>query len=217
MIINLHLHNKLVIVVGGGNEAKKRIKVLLTQGCKILVIADDLELELSKLIKKKKIRFKKQKVHNTNFLAKYKPFIIITTTDNHKLNKEIVQKANRLGILAYSSDDSEISSFANPAIIDFENVIQIGIFTSGKSPIMSKRLKNNIENVLRKSISRHDVALIKMHEGLRKIVKKHISSMRDRRQFLEAVINDRKIKQLIKDGKVKNAEKRALVMLENWQ
>ena len=38
----------------------------------------------------------------------------------------------RKGITVYSSDSPEDSDFSNPAIIDFENMIQIAIFTGGK-------------------------------------------------------------------------------------
>jgi len=39
MIVDLNLHDKIVIVIGGGNEAQKRINSLLKQNCDILVIS----------------------------------------------------------------------------------------------------------------------------------------------------------------------------------
>ncbi|MCH1607780.1 MAG: NAD(P)-dependent oxidoreductase, partial [Nitrosopumilus sp.] len=40
MIINLNLKDKKIIVVGGGNEAEKRIKSILNEKCEIIVISD---------------------------------------------------------------------------------------------------------------------------------------------------------------------------------
>ena len=40
MIVDLDLQNKTVVVVGGGNEAEKRINGIIRQGCEIIVISD---------------------------------------------------------------------------------------------------------------------------------------------------------------------------------
>jgi len=54
MIVDLNLHDKTVIVVGGGNEAQKRINSLLKQDCEILVISDSINSQINKLVKAKK-------------------------------------------------------------------------------------------------------------------------------------------------------------------
>ena len=40
LIIDLHLNEKTVIIVGAGNEALKRTKLLENEGCKIIVIGE---------------------------------------------------------------------------------------------------------------------------------------------------------------------------------
>ena len=132
MIINLNLKGKKVVIVGGGREALKRINSALNQKCEITLISDKISKPIENLVKKKKIIFKNQKLDNAKFLSKEKPFLVITTTDDKKLNQAIIKNAKNKGILAYSSDDSKNSDFSNPAIIDFENLIQIAVFTGGK-------------------------------------------------------------------------------------
>ena len=73
------------------------------------------------------------------FIAMLKPDMIITTTEDKKLNQKIINTAKKNNIIAYSSDNPDESDFSNPAIIDFEGMIQIAIFTGGSSPSMSKR------------------------------------------------------------------------------
>ena len=51
MIINLNLEGKKIIVVGGGNEAEKRIKSILNEKCEIIVISDSVNAQISKLVK----------------------------------------------------------------------------------------------------------------------------------------------------------------------
>ena len=55
LIIDLHLNGKTVIVVGAGNEALKRIKLLQNEGCKIIVIGEKPNSEITKLSKTKKV------------------------------------------------------------------------------------------------------------------------------------------------------------------
>ena len=61
MIVDLNLHDKTVIVIGGGNEAQKRINSLLKQDCEILVISDTVNSQINKLAKAKKIKLKKER------------------------------------------------------------------------------------------------------------------------------------------------------------
>lgn len=217
MIINLNIHDKKVIVIGGGKEAEKRITTLLKQDAKILVLSPDVTNKIKKLAIMKKIQIKNDTIKNTSFLTKHKPDIIITTTDNSKLNQKILQAAKKKKILAYSSDDPDSSDFSNPAIIDFEKTIQVAIFTGGKSPAMSKKLKTDAEKIFRKIIKKEDLAQIKIQQIARHEAKKSIPSQIHRKRTLKTIMADKTIKQLIKDGQLKKAENRAIsmVMKEN--
>jgi len=217
MIIHLNIQGKLVIIVGGGNEALKRIRVLLKENCKILVISNMINNQIKTLVKNKKIQFKKQKIQNTSFLSSYKPYIIITTTDNKKLNQEIIEIAKKNKIIAYSSDNPESSDFANPSIIDFENIVQIAIFTGGKSPAMSKKLRMKSEKFFKKIVTKEDIGQIKIQKIVRELAKKMISTQNERQILLSNIMSDKEIKQLIRDGKLKRAEKQAMEILRNWK
>ena len=217
MIVDLNLQNKTVIVIGGGNEAQKRINSLLKQDCEIIVISDSVNTQINKLAKTKKIKLKKQKIQDTKFISKFKPNMIITTTNDKKINQKIINAAKRRKIIAYSSDNPEDSDFSNPAIIDFENIIQIAIFTGGKSPAMSKKIKTKSEEIFKKIITKEDIAQIKIQKISRKIAKETIPTPTQRRECLRSIMNDNKIDQLIKDGQVKKAEKQAITILRNWK
>jgi precorrin-2 dehydrogenase/sirohydrochlorin ferrochelatase len=217
MIVDLNLRGKTVIVIGGGNEAQKRIKSLVTQGCEILVISESVNLQINKLAKIKKIKLKKQKIQDTKFISKYKPNMVITTTTDSKLNQKIINTAKKSKIIAYSSDNPEDSDFSNPAIIDFENMIQIGIFTGGRSPTMSKKLKTKSEAVFKKIITKEDIAQIKIQKIVRKLAKEVISDQKQRREYIRYIMTDNEVEQLIKDGQVKKAERQAIKILRNWK
>jgi len=217
MIIDLNLQDKKIIIIGGGKEAQKRINSILKQGCDITVISDTVNSQINKLIKTKKIKLIKQKITDTKFISKLKPDMIITTTNDKKINQKIINDAKRGKIIAYSSDNPEDSDFSNPSIIDFENIVQIAIFTGGKSPIMSKKIKDRSEKIFKKIITKEDIAQIKIQKIARKIAKETIPTQEQRKECLRSIINDNEIDQLIKDGQMKKAEKRASIILRNWK
>ncbi len=217
MIIDLNLQSKKIIIIGGGNEAQKRINSLLKQECNIIIIADSVNSQINKLAKTKKIKIIKQKVVDVKFISKLKPNLVITTTNDRKLNQKIINAAKKKGIIVYSSDNPEDSDFSNPAIIDFENMIQIAIFTGGRSPIMSKKIKEKSEKALKKIITKEDIVQIKIQKMARKLSKEIIATQEQRKKCLRSIINDNEIDQLIKDGQMKKAEKRASIILRNWK
>ena len=217
MIVDLNLQNKTALVIGGGNEAQKRVNSLLNQECKILVISDSINSQISKWAKSNKIKIKKQKIRDIVFIAKLKPDIIITTTNDKKLNQKIIKVAKKKNILAYSSDNPQESDFANPAIINFENIIQIAIFTGGQSPAMSKKIKNKSEKFFKKIITKQDISQIKIQKIARNLAKETIPTQIQRKAYLQSIMNDKKIEELIKDNQIKKAEKRAVSILKNWK
>ena len=217
MIINLNLEGKKIIVVGGGNEAEKRIKSILNEKCEITVISDSVNTQISKLVKTKKIKLKKQKIENIKFILELNPDLIITTTNDKKINQKIINYAKKKKIIAYSSDNPEESDFSNAAIIDFEKMIQVAIFTGGRSPVMSKKIKSKVEIVLKKVISKEDIAQIKIQKISRKLAKEIIPIQSERKECLRSIMTDNHIDQLIKDGQIKKAEKRATEIIKKWK
>jgi len=70
---------------------------------------------------------------------------------------------------------------------------------------------------LKKIITKKDIAQIKIQKKAREIAKESISAQEQRRKCLRSIISDNEIDQLIKDGQVKKAEKRAITIVRNWK
>lgn len=217
MIVDFNLKGNLVIVVGGGAEGMKKVNSLLTQDCKILVISDKVNTQLANYIKQKKIDFKKTKLKDGNFLSKYKPFLVMAVTDDRELNRKIIQKAKKMKCFVYASDDPEVSDFAHPSVINIEDTVQIAISTGGRSPAMARKLKLQAEKIFKKIIKKEDIYQIKLQQIARDAAKKIIPTQLERKKFLYSVLNDKAIKQLIKDNKLKKAQQRAMLMLRKWK
>jgi len=205
-----------VIVVGSGNEGVKKVNSLLTQDCKILVISDKLNSQIERYVKQGKIKFKKTKLKDAIFLSKYKPYLVMATTSDKMLNRKIVEKARKMKSYAYASDDPEISDFAHPSVINIADTIQIAISTGGSSPAMARKIKLKAEPFFKKNISNEDIYQIKLQKFARFEVKQVLSTQLDRKKFLYAVMNDKRVKGLLKEGKYKMSQVRVKKMLKEW-
>jgi len=217
LIVDLNLKGNLVIVVGGGDEGYKKVNSLLTQDCKILLISDKVNTQLSNCIKQKKIDFEKTKLKDADFLSKYKPFLVMATTNDRQLNRKIIQKAKKMKCYVYASDDPEVSDFAHPSVINIEDTVQIAISTGGKSPAMARKLKLQAEKIFKKIIKKEDIYQIKLQQIARDKAKKTIPTQIERKKFLYSVLNDKTIKQLLKDNNLKKAQQRAMLILSKWK
>ena len=214
LIVDLHLKGNLVIVVGSGNEGMKKVSSLLTQDCEILVISSTSNPQIEKYVKQKKIKFKKIKLKDVSFLSKYKPYLVMATTNDKALNREIVANAKKMKSYAYASDDPEISDFAHPSVINIEDTIQVAISTGGSSPAMARKIKIKTESFLKKNISSEDIYQIRLQKFARFKAKQVLSSQLDRKKFLYAVMNDKYVKGLLKEGKYKIAQTKIKKMLK---
>ena len=217
LIIDLHLNGKTVIVVGAGNEALKRIKLLQNEGCKIIVIGEKPNSEITKLSKTKKIIFKKIKITSSLFLKTYKPFLVIASTTDSSLNQKIIETAKKMKILAYASDSPDSSDISYLSLIDIKKTIKIGISTNGGSPIMAKKIKSNVEKCVQKNISDEDIELIKIQKFARTESKKYILIQTERKKFLYELMNDKRVKELLKDGKYKAIQTTIKKMVKDWK
>ena len=206
LIVDLHLKGNLAIVVGSGNEGMKKVTSLLTQDCRILVISNNSNAQIEKYVKQGKIEFKKTKLKDDSFLSKYKPYLVMATTNDKVLNRKIVQKARKMKSYAYASDDPEISDFAHPSVINIADTLQVAISTGGSSPAMARKIKIKIESFLKKNISSDDILQIKLQKFARLEAKQVLSTQLDRKKFLYAVMNDKQVKGLLKEGKYKIAQ-----------
>ncbi len=216
LIVDLHLKGNLVIVVGSGNEGVKKVNSLLTQDCEILVISNSQNSQIEKYTKQGKIKFKKIKLKDASFLSKYKPYLVMATTSNRTLNRKIVEKARKMKSYAYASDDPEISDFAHPSVINIADTVQVAVSTGGSSPAMARKIKLKAESFFKKNISSEDIYQIKLQKFARSEAKQVLSAQLDRKKFLYTIMNDKRVKELLKEGKYKMSQTRVKKMLKEW-
>jgi len=217
VIVDLNLRGELVVVVGAGQEGLKKVNSLLTQDCKILVISDSANTQITNYAKKGKIEFKKTRLDGADFLDDYDPLLVMAATDDKALNRKIVQKAKKKRCYAYAADDPDFSDFAHPSVINIEDTVQIAISTGGRSPAMARKIKIKAEKIFKEIINREDIYQIKLQKIARDMAKEKIPTTPERKKFLYSILNSNKIKQLLKEGNLQTAQKEMIKILGDWK
>ncbi len=217
MIVDLNLAGKNVIVIGGGVEGIRKVRGLLGQNCKITVISERLNSYLEELSQEKKIKIVKMKITNANVLDSYRDiFLVLAATDNKELNRKIVEKGRSMMSFVYAADDPQVSDFSYASIINIEGVMQVAISTSGKSPIMARKLRIKAERILRRTIKQSDIENTKLQEFARMAARPKIKTVIERKRFLYSLINDKNIQNLINENKIDEAKVAAIELLNHW-
>ncbi|GIT54985.1 MAG: hypothetical protein Ct9H300mP17_01440 [Candidatus Nitrosopelagicus sp.] len=133
------------------------------------------------------------------------------------MNQKIVQTAKKMKILSYASDSPDSSDISYLSLIDIKKTIKVGISTGGGSPIMAKKIKSKTEKCLQKNISDQDIELIKIQKFARSESKKYILTQTERKKFLYELMNDKRVKELLKDGKYKAIQTTIKKMVKDWK
>jgi len=141
--INLDVKDRPCLMVGGGDEATEKTKKLLDAGAKVTVISPTLSDELKTLAASAKIlhrgrHFKASDVDGGVWL------VMNTAKDDQVLVRDLYSLARQKGFLVWSDDQPEYSTFTMPALVA-RGPLRIAISTSGVSPALARRVKEDLE------------------------------------------------------------------------
>ncbi|MEE0931075.1 MAG: bifunctional precorrin-2 dehydrogenase/sirohydrochlorin ferrochelatase [Acutalibacteraceae bacterium] len=173
----IDIENKNCVVVGGGTVALRKIGKLLPFNPVITVIAPkicDVILNLSE-VKICKRKFEDNDIDNA--------FMVISATDDEKLNAHIFRLCNERNILVNTVEDKQNCGFIFPALVKKKN-ITVGISTSGKSPLYARYIRENIENLLDDDCDE----IIEILNHYRQLIKSRIQSEEKRKNAFEEIL-----------------------------
>ena len=219
MIVDLNLNGRNILVIGAGMEGAKRIKSLSKHDCKIIIISETVNESLYEIEgKNNPIIIIRRKIEDPSIIDEFNDiFVVFASTNDPFLNKKIIERAKEKGLLSYSIDDASASDFFFTSIINVDEIIQIAISTSGKSPLMSKIIRDRIENAIKNIIGKKDTDNIKIQEFAREHVRDYIENQHERRKFLYSIVDDREIQELIAKNNIDKAKERIINTLDKWE
>lgn len=217
LLVDLNLYNKKVIVIGGGTEGTRKVRGLVGQNSKIIVLSPRLNRYLRDLESRGEIITTVSKVRDVNVLDNYEGvFLVIAATDDKELNRRLVKKGRSMGAFVYAVDDPAVSDFSYASIINIEDVMQIAVSTSGRSPIMARRIRIRAERVLRRLIKKTDIEMAKLQEFARNAARSKIDTVTERKEFLYSVEGNNDIQMMLKENKIEEARVTTLNLLNRW-
>jgi precorrin-2 dehydrogenase / sirohydrochlorin ferrochelatase len=217
VIVDLDLNGKQVFIFGGGKEATSKVGSMLTENCKIFVIAERPSDEIIALAKTKKTRLLIARLDQNINLDEYgEAILVMAATDDRELNRRITENAKKNRCYAYCVDDPETSDFSHPSIININDTIQIAISTGGKSPLMARAIRERLERELPKLISQSDILNIRLQEKMRQLAKIKIPDIANRKIFLTGLLENEEIQNDLKNDLFENAFSKAQERLGNY-
>jgi precorrin-2 dehydrogenase / sirohydrochlorin ferrochelatase len=219
VIVDLNLKGRNILVIGAGMEGAKRIKSLSKHDCKIIIISETVNESLYEIEgKNNPIIIIRRKIEDPSIIDEFNDiFVVFASTNDPFLNKKIIERAKEKGILSYIIDDASATDFFFTSIINIDEIIQIAISTSGKSPLMSKIIRDRIENAIKNIIGKKDTDNIKIQEFAREHVRDYIENQHERRKFLYSIVDDREIQELIAKNNIGKAKERIINTLDKWE
>lgn len=192
------------MVVGGGQVAARKIRLLKRAGAAVTVLAPQLCKELANMVQIGDIKHSQDE-----FQAKLlkDQILVIAATDQAEVNKQVSQAANALGIPVNVVDQPALCSFIMPSVVDRSPVL-IAVSTGGASPVLARLLRARLETYIPPAYGR----LAKLIEEFRQKVKQRLRRTDDRRRFWEQVLEGPIAESLIagKDKAARDALRKAV-------
>jgi len=218
LIVDLNIKGKHAIVIGGGTEGIRKVRALLGQDCKITVISNRFNRFMIEQSELGKIELVKAKLRDANVLDNYgDAFLVLAATNDRELNRRIIERGRSLRAFVYAADDPAVSDFSYASVINIEEIVQIAISTSGKSPLMARKIRIKAERVLRRIIKKADIENAKLQEFARQAARPHIRTVDERKEFLYSVVKNNQIQNLIKEDRIEDAKSATLELLDKWE
>ena len=179
------LRDRRVLVVGGGEVAERKVRLLCEAGARVLVVAraltpwlDGQAADSAGVI--------------THFAADYADeqldgvVLAIAATDDRELNARVAAAARARNLLANVVDDAELSGFIVPAIVDRSPVV-IAVSSGGTAPVLARLIRERLETAVDESIG----PLAELLARWRARIRAAFPDLAARRRFYTKVVRGR--------------------------
>ncbi len=137
----LNISGRRCVVVGGGQVALRKVKMLLEHGGNVEVISPDLCSELNELVRNGEICTLHRHYQAGDL---QETFITIAATDDKNINLKVAEEARRGAVLVNVVDDADNSDFIVPSYLRRGDVA-VAVSTSGRSPALARKIRTRLE------------------------------------------------------------------------
>ncbi|WP_298359967.1 siroheme synthase CysG [uncultured Litoreibacter sp.] len=140
----LQLAGRRVVIMGGGEQAAQKARLILKTDAEISVWAPVLDPELSGLAAEGRITHHKGPVTPDSFAESALSFI---ATGCPGLDMALHALAKEAGALVNVVDQPQLCDAITPSIVDRDPVV-VAIGTEGTAPVLARQIKTKVEGIL---------------------------------------------------------------------
>lgn len=176
----LKMNDRHVVIVGGGEQAAQKCRLMLKTTAQIIILADQLDPELATHAKEGRIQTKPLTTPAEVFKD---AALVFVATGCKGADAGWAQLAKDQGTVVNVVDYPDLCDAYTPSIVDRDPVV-IAIGTEGTAPILGRQIKSQIEQSLEPQLGH----FARLCGSLRDAVAHRIAPS-DRRQFWRWVFN----------------------------
>lgn len=177
----LRLRGRDVLVVGGGDIAARKVRLLARSGAQIRVMAPALGGELADAVQQGLVRWQAE---SFSAEALGQPVLVVAATDDAAVNRQVASVAQSRDITVNVVDDASSSSAIMPAIVDRSPIV-IALSSGGTAPVLARRLRDRVERMLPASYGN----LAELSGTVRRSVREALPDSRSRLRFWERIFD----------------------------
>lgn len=171
------LQDRPVLVVGGGEVALRKARLLGDAGARLRVVAPEVRDELQALAGEQGVFRRGYQASDLQGVA-----LVIAATDDEPLNARISADAQTLGIPVNVVDAPALCSVIFPAIVDRSPLI-VAVSSGGDAPVLARLIRAKIETWIPATYGQ----LADLGKRFRERVKRLFPDVQQRRVFWEDV------------------------------
>ena len=192
------LQDRLVLVVGGGEVALRKARLLADAGARLRVVAPEVRDELRDLVGQRggEVLLRDYQTGDLGSVV-----LIIAATDDEPLNARISTQAQALGIPVNVVDAPKLCSVIFPAIVDRSPLI-VAVTSGGDAPVLARLIRAKIETWIPATYGQ----LASLAKKFRAQVKGLFPDVQQRRVFWEDVFQGQ-IAESVFAGKLHEGER----------
>jgi uroporphyrin-III C-methyltransferase/precorrin-2 dehydrogenase/sirohydrochlorin ferrochelatase len=200
------LRGRRVLVVGGGDVAERKIRLLIAAEARVTVLAPQLTAWLEREAAAARVTALRQE-----FAGELPPgtFLVVAATSDRAVNAAVAAVADDRRVFVNVVDDAELSTFQVPAIVDRSPLV-VAISSGGTAPVLARVVRERIESLLDSSYGR----LARLLEKWRARIRSSLPDVTARRRYYEAVLRGSVAAQ-VRAGRLDDAERELGRQLEH--
>jgi precorrin-2 dehydrogenase/sirohydrochlorin ferrochelatase len=173
--IFVKLDGRQVLVVGAGRVGEPKIRGLLPTGAKIRVVAHEASAAVREWDRLGQIVLEERGFVLSDLDG---VFLVVVATSSRDLNEFVFGEAHARGVLCNVVDVPEQCDFYYPAVVQ-RGDLQIAVSTSGQSPSLAQRIRQQLERQFGPGYERW---VAELGETRRKVLESNLDP--ERKRFL---------------------------------